>query len=164
MVEKGIKWGICHSIYQYPNANNKHIKDYNKKERIVERKGNKQFWDVNNLDGWVIPKKLTVNNFEQIEDTSQFNPIPKQPFLTFTVRRGGTFGPRQKNCYRSWLLYPIPLRLGKTHLWSLTKILTLVMSSKGWRQHIFEDVFINKVFFCLTFKFFFYPKSTAFFE
>ena len=41
MVEKGIKWGICHSIYQYPNANNKHIKDYNKKERIVERKRNK---------------------------------------------------------------------------------------------------------------------------
>ena len=41
------------------------------------------------LDGWVISKKLTVNNFEQIEDTSQFNPIPKQPFLNFEKARWG---------------------------------------------------------------------------
>ena len=30
MVEKGIKGGICNTIYQYVNANNKYMKDYDK--------------------------------------------------------------------------------------------------------------------------------------
>ena len=30
MVEKGIRGGICHSIYRYSKANNKYMKDYNK--------------------------------------------------------------------------------------------------------------------------------------
>ena len=31
------------------------------------------YWDVNNLYGWTMSQKLPVNNFERIEDTSQFN-------------------------------------------------------------------------------------------
>ena len=31
MVEKGIKIGICHAIHQYAKANNKYMKDYDKK-------------------------------------------------------------------------------------------------------------------------------------
>ena len=31
MVETGIRGGICHSIYQYAKANNKYMKDYEKK-------------------------------------------------------------------------------------------------------------------------------------
>ena len=30
MVEKGIRGGICHSIYRYGKANNKYMKDYYK--------------------------------------------------------------------------------------------------------------------------------------
>ena len=30
MVEKGIRGGICHSIYTYAKANNKSMKDYDK--------------------------------------------------------------------------------------------------------------------------------------
>ena len=32
-----------------------------------------QYWDVNNLYRLAMPQKLLVNNFEWIEDTSQFN-------------------------------------------------------------------------------------------
>ena len=30
MVGKGIRGGICHSIYRYARANNKYMKDYDK--------------------------------------------------------------------------------------------------------------------------------------
>ena len=32
-----------------------------------------QYCDVNNLYGCAMPQNLPVNNFESIEDTSQFN-------------------------------------------------------------------------------------------
>ena len=32
-----------------------------------------QYWDANNLYGWVMSQKLSVNNFEWVQDTSQFN-------------------------------------------------------------------------------------------
>ena len=31
-----------------------------------------QYWDVNILFGWVMLQKLPVNNFDWVEDTSQF--------------------------------------------------------------------------------------------
>ena len=60
MVEKGIREGICHSIYQYAKGNNKYMKDYdqNKESSYI------QYWDVNNLYGWAMWQKLPVNNFE----------------------------------------------------------------------------------------------------
>ena len=32
-----------------------------------------QYWDLNNLYDWEKSQKLSVNNFDQIKDTSQFN-------------------------------------------------------------------------------------------
>ena len=59
-VENGIRGGICTAIQQHVKANNKHMKDYDKnKESSCFN-----YWDVNNLYGWVMPKKLPVNDFE----------------------------------------------------------------------------------------------------
>ena len=30
MVEKGIRWGICHATHWYAKVNNKYMKDHNK--------------------------------------------------------------------------------------------------------------------------------------
>ena len=48
MVEKGIRGGICHSIYRCVKANNKYMKDYGK----IKESSYIQYWDVNNLYGW----------------------------------------------------------------------------------------------------------------
>ena len=69
MVEKGIRGGICHSIYRYAKANNKYMKDYDKNKESSYL----QYWDVNDLYGRAISQKFQVNNFEWIQDTPQFN-------------------------------------------------------------------------------------------
>ena len=66
MVEKGIRGGICLSIYQYEKANNKYMKDYDKNKESSCL----QNWDVNNLYGCEMLQKLPVNNFERVEETS----------------------------------------------------------------------------------------------
>ena len=68
MLEKGIRGGICHSIYRYAKANNKYMEDYDKNNESLYLK----YWDVSNLYGWATSQKLPVNNFEWIKDTSQF--------------------------------------------------------------------------------------------
>ena len=45
------------------------MKDYDKNKELSYLR----YWDVNNLYGWAMSQKLPVNNFEWIEDTSQFN-------------------------------------------------------------------------------------------
>ena len=50
MVEKGIRGGICHSIYRYEKTNNKSMKDYDKNKESSCLK----YQDVNNLYGWTI--------------------------------------------------------------------------------------------------------------
>ena len=65
IVEKGIRGGICHSIYWYKKANNKCMKDCDKNKELSYI----QHWDVNNLYGWAMSHKLPVNNLEWIKDT-----------------------------------------------------------------------------------------------
>ena len=57
MVEKVIRAGVCHSIYQYAKAYNKYMKDYNKNKKLSYL----QYWDENDLYGWSMSQKLPVN-------------------------------------------------------------------------------------------------------
>ena len=68
MVEKGIRGGICHSIYRYTKANNKYMKYYDKNKESSSI----QYWKVNNLYDWAIFRKPPVNDFQQTNNTSQF--------------------------------------------------------------------------------------------
>ena len=45
------------------------MKDYDKNEESSYL----QYWDVNNVYGWAMSEKLSINNFKWIENTSQFN-------------------------------------------------------------------------------------------
>ena len=79
MIGKGIRGGICHSIYRYAKANNKYMKDYDKNKRSFYI----QYWDVNNLYVLAMTQKLPVNNFEWIKDASQFN----EDFIKTTMKK-----------------------------------------------------------------------------
>ena len=69
MVEEGIRGGICHSIHRHTKANNKYMENYdeNKESSYI------QYLDTNNLYGWAMSQKLSVNNFKWVEDTSRIN-------------------------------------------------------------------------------------------
>ena len=69
MVEKGIRRRIYHAINRCAKANNKYMKHYDKNKESSYLK----YWDVSNLYGLAMSEKLPVNNFEWIEDNSQFN-------------------------------------------------------------------------------------------
>ena len=45
MVEKGIRRGICQTIYQYTKSNKKYMRDYDK----IKQSSYLKYWDVNNL-------------------------------------------------------------------------------------------------------------------
>ena len=64
IVGQGIRGGIYNAIYRYAKANNKYMKDHDKNKELSFL----NYWDVNNLYGWAIWQKLSVNNFEWIED------------------------------------------------------------------------------------------------
>ena len=68
MVE-GMRGGICNATHRYAKANNKYVKDYDKNKASPYLK----YGDVNNLCGWAMSKKFSLNKFEQTEETSQFN-------------------------------------------------------------------------------------------
>ena len=58
IIERGIRGGICHSIYGYSKSNIKYMKDYdNNKESSYL-----QYWDEDNLYCWAMSQKLKVNN------------------------------------------------------------------------------------------------------
>ena len=52
MKEKGIRGGICHSIYRYAKGNNKYMKYYD-----IIWSPYIQFRDLNNLYGWAMSQK-----------------------------------------------------------------------------------------------------------
>ena len=73
MVEEGIRGGICHSIHRYAKANNKYIKNYNNNEESSYI----QYLDANNLYGWAMSKKLSVNGFRWL-DSDKTNEINEE--------------------------------------------------------------------------------------
>ena len=73
MVEERIRGGICHSIHRYAKASNKYIKNYNKDEESSYI----QYLDANNLYGWAMSKKLSVNGFRWL-DSDEINEINEE--------------------------------------------------------------------------------------
>ena len=69
MVEKGIRGGICQSTHRYANANNKYMKNCNKKIESSYL----MYLDANNLCGWAMSQKLPVSGFKWENDILSFN-------------------------------------------------------------------------------------------
>ena len=70
-VEKGIREVIGKAVHHYAKASNKYMEDYDKNKESSYL----QYWNVNNLYGWAMSRKLPTYNFEWVEDTSQFNEV-----------------------------------------------------------------------------------------
>ena len=69
MVEEGIRGGIFHAIQRYAKANNKYMKDYDKKKKSSYI----QYLDANNLYGKAMTEKLPVRGFRWMDDISKID-------------------------------------------------------------------------------------------
>ena len=67
MVEEGIRGGICHAMQRYAKANNKYMKDYDRKKKSSYI----QYLDANNLYGKAMTEKLPVRGFRWMDDISK---------------------------------------------------------------------------------------------
>ena len=59
MIEEGIRGGMCQSTHKCAKANNKYIKNYDKKIKSSYL----TYLDASNLYGWTMSQKLSVNGF-----------------------------------------------------------------------------------------------------
>ena len=64
MVEERIKGGICHAMQRYAKANNKYMKDYDRKKKSSYI----HYLNANNLYGKAITEKLPVREFRWMDD------------------------------------------------------------------------------------------------
>ena len=69
MVEEGIRGGICHAMQFYAKANNKYMKDYDRKKKSSYI----QYLDANNLYGKAMTEKLPVRGFRWMDDISKID-------------------------------------------------------------------------------------------
>ena len=70
MVEGGIiRDGISQAVYRYARDNNTYMNNYDK--RIDS--SYLMYLDANNLYGWAMSQKLSVNNFKWLDDVSKLN-------------------------------------------------------------------------------------------
>ena len=69
MIEEGIRGGICHAMQRYAKANNKYMKDYNRKKKSSYI----QYLDANNLYGKAMTEKLPERGFRWMDDISKID-------------------------------------------------------------------------------------------
>ena len=69
MAENGFRRGICHAVHRYAKANNIYmiLHDKNKESSYII------YLDANNLYGWVMSQKLSVNGFKWVKNVSKID-------------------------------------------------------------------------------------------
>ena len=82
MVEEGIRDGICQAIHKYAKANNKYMKNYVK--RIIS--SYLMYLDANNLYGWAMSQKLSVNGFKWIKRLSKLDGLFIKNMMKIVIR------------------------------------------------------------------------------
>ena len=68
-MKKALEEDYVMQLINIQKVNNKYMKDHNKNKESSYLK----CWDANNLHSWAMSQNLSVNKFELIKDTSQFN-------------------------------------------------------------------------------------------
>ena len=66
--EQGIRGGICNKVHSYVEVNNKYTKNYDKNKESSFL----MYADANNLYGWAMSKKLSVDGFKWVDDLYMF--------------------------------------------------------------------------------------------
>ena len=79
MVEKGKRGEICKATHRYAKTNNEYMKNYDENNESLYI----EYLDTNNLYGWAISQKLSVNGFKWTKNLSKFNGT----FIKITMKK-----------------------------------------------------------------------------
>ena len=69
LLEKGIRGGECHAIHRHTKANNKYMTDYDPSKESSYL----MYWYISSLHMQAILQKLSMNGFEWVENTPEFD-------------------------------------------------------------------------------------------
>ena len=68
LFEKGIRGGMCNSVYNYAKPNNKYMKNYDSTKESTYL----MYLDAYNLYGYAMSKKVPIDSFKWETDLSKF--------------------------------------------------------------------------------------------
>ena len=144
--EKKIKGKKCDVLHTYANANNKYKKNYDKNIESSYL----MYLDANNLYGWEMSQKLSINSFKWVEDLSQFNEdfikdYDENSNKGYIIEGDNEYPKKLLNHHKGYPVLAERKRIGKCKMLICDKLDTVVDHIRAIKQSLNRGLILRRV-------------------